>query len=155
MAGDDDPLFLQIKEAGPSVLEPYAGKSLHENHGQRVIAGQRLLQSASDIFLGWTRGSDGRDRYIRQLRDMKISALVEDFDVDDLRLYGRMCGWALARGHARSGDAAMIAGYMGSSDAFDDAICEFADEYADQNRLDHRALVKAVREGRVKAIIET
>jgi uncharacterized protein (DUF2252 family) len=155
MAGDDDPLFLQIKEAGPSVLERYAGKSLHENHGQRVIAGQRLMQSASDIFLGWTRTSDGRDRYVRQLRDMKITPLVEDFDADDLRAYGRMCGWALAHGHARSGDAAMIAGYMGTNDAFDDAICEFAHEYADQNRLDHRALVKAVREGRVKAITET
>ncbi len=155
MARDDDPLFLQVKEAGPSVLEPYAGKSLHENHGQRVVAGQCLMQSASDIFLGWTRGSDGRDRYVRQLRDTKISALVEDFDAGDLRAYGRICGWALARAHARSGDAAMIAGYMGSSEAFDDAICEFADEYADQNRLDHRVLVEAVREGRVKAITET
>jgi len=101
-----------------------------------------------------SRGSDGRDRYVRQLRDVKISALVEDCDADDLRAYGRMCGWALARGHARSGDAAMIAGYMGTNDAFDDAICEFAHEYADQNRLDHRALVKAVREGRVKAMTE-
>ncbi len=155
MAGDDDPLFLQVKEAGPSVLEPYAGKSLHQNHGQRVVVGQHLMQSASDIFLGWTRGRDGKDRYVRQLRDTKISALVEDFDDNDLRAYGRMCGWALARAHARSGDAAMIAGYMGSSETFDDAICEFADEYADQNRLDHRALVKAVREGRVKAITES
>jgi uncharacterized protein (DUF2252 family) len=155
MAGDDDPLFLQVKEAGPSVLEPYAGRSLHKNHGQRVVEGQHLMQSAGDIFLGWTRGSDGRDRYVRQLRDMKISAPVEDFDAGHLRAYGRMCGWALARAHARSGDAATIAGYMGSSEAFDDAICEFADEYADQNRLDHRALVKAVREGKIKAVTET
>jgi uncharacterized protein (DUF2252 family) len=154
MAGDEDPLFLQIKEAGPSVLEPFAGKSLHENHGQRVVAGQRLMQSASDIFLGWTKGSDGRDRYVRQLRDTKINPLVEAFDASDLRTYARMCGWALARAHARSGDAAMIAGYMGSSETFDDAICEFANEYADQNRLDHRALVNAVREGRVKASTE-
>jgi uncharacterized protein (DUF2252 family) len=154
MAGDEDPLFLQVKEAGPSVLEPYAGKSLHQNHGQRVVAGQRLMQSASDIFLGWTRGSNGRDHYLRQLRDMKISPLIEGFDVDDLRVYGRVCGWALARAHARSGDAAMIAGYMGSSETFDEAICEFAVEYADQNRLDYRALVKAVREGKVQAIVE-
>lgn len=155
MAGEEDPLFLQVKEAGPSVLEPYAGKSLHGNHGERVVAGQRLMQSASDLFLGWTHGSDGRDRYVRQLRDVKISALVEAFDVDDLRDHGRMCGWALARAHARSGDAAMIAGYMGSSEAFDDAICEFAVEYADQNRLDHRALARAVRDGRVKAVTES
>jgi uncharacterized protein (DUF2252 family) len=155
MAGDDDPLFLQVKEAGPSVLEPYAGKSVHENHGQRVVAGQRLMQSASDIFLGWLRGNDGTDRYVRQLRDTKLSPLVEDFDAGDLRAYGRICGWALARAHARSGDAAMIAGYMGSSETFDDALCEFANEYADQNGLDHRALVKAVRDGRVKAIVES
>ncbi len=155
MAGDEDPLFLQIKEAGSSVLEPYAGRSAHKNHGERVVAGQRLMQSASDVFLGWTRGSDGRDRYVRQLRDVKVGALVEAFDVDDLRDHGKMCGWALARAHARSGDAAMIAGYMGSSEAFDDAICEFAVEYADQNRLDHRALVKAVRDGEVKAVIES
>jgi uncharacterized protein (DUF2252 family) len=155
MAGDEDPLFLQIKEAGPSVLEPHAGKSLHKNHGERIVAGQHLMQSASDMFLGWTHGSDGRDRYVRQLRDIKISAVVEAFDVDDLRDHGRMCGWALARAHARSGDAAKIADYMGSSEAFDDAICEFAVEYADQNRLDHRALAKAVREGKIKAITES
>jgi hypothetical protein len=100
MAGDEDPLFLQIKEAGPSVLEPFAGKSLHENHGQRVVAGQRLMQSASDIFLGWTKGSDGRDRDVRQLRDTKISPLVEAFDASDLRAYARMCGWALVRARA-------------------------------------------------------
>ena len=154
MAGDDDPLFLQVKEAGPSVLEPYAGKSLHENHGQRVVVGQHLMQSASDMFLGWTRDLGGRDLYVRQLRDTKMSPVIEDFDAGDLRAYGRMCGWALARAHARSGDAAMIAGYMGSSEVFDDAICEFAHEYADQNRLDHRALVKAVRERRVNVISE-
>jgi uncharacterized protein (DUF2252 family) len=154
MAADDDPLFLQIKEANASVLEPYAGKSLHQNHGQRVIAGQRLMQSASDIFLGWTRGKNGRDFYVRQLRDLKISAIIEGWDADLLRAYGRVCGWALARAHARSGDAAKISGYMGSSATFDDAICEFAVDYADQNQRDYRAFVRAVRQKRLKAIIE-
>src|SRR5215469_16474999 len=111
----------------------------------RVVAGQRLMQSASDIFLGWTRGADGRDRYVRQLRDMKITAIVEEWDFDMLRTYARLCAWALARAHARSGDAAMISGYMGSSGTFDDAIGEFAVEYADQNQRDYRAYVRAVR----------
>ncbi len=155
LAADDDPLFLQAKEANASVLEPYVGKSLHQNHGQRVVLGQRLMQSASDIFLGWARGLNGRDFYFRQLRDVKISAVVEDFDFDMLRAYTKMCAWALARAHARSGDAAMISGYMGSSGAFDDAIGEFAVEYADQNQRDYRAFVKAVREERVKAIVES
>jgi uncharacterized protein (DUF2252 family) len=112
LAADDDPLFLQVKEAKASVLEPYAGKSLHANHGQRVVAGQRLMQSASDIFLGWTRRKDGGDRYVRQLRDVKITAIIEDWDFDILRAYARLCAWALARAHARSGDAAMISGYI-------------------------------------------
>jgi len=146
MAADNDPLFLQIKEARASVLEPYAGASLHANHGQRVVAGQRLMQSASDMFLGWTTGKNGRHYYFRQLRDVKISAIVEGWDVDRLTTYGRLCAWALARAHARSGDAALIAGYMGSSAVFDDAICEFAVEYSDQNQRDYRAFVKAVRE---------
>ena len=154
LAADDDPLFLQVKEARASVLEPYVGKSAHENHGHRVVAGQRLMQSASDIFLGWTRGVNGRDVYVRQLRDMKMSAIIEDWDFDALRSYARICGWCLARAHARSGDAAMISGYMGSSGIFDDAIGEFAVEYADQNQRDHRAFVKAVREQRVEAKIE-
>jgi len=154
MAADNDPLFLQVKEARASVLEAYAGPSRHPNHGQRVIAGQRLMQVASDIFLGWTRGLDGRDYYIRQLRDVKISAIVEGWDVDLLQTYGRLCAWALARAHARSGDAALIAGYMGSNTAFDDAICEFAVEYSDQNQRDYRAFVKAVREGRLEATVE-
>jgi uncharacterized protein (DUF2252 family) len=151
MAADDDPIFLQVKEVVASVLEPYAGKSRHANHGQRVVAGQRLMQSASDLFLGWTRGRDGRDRYVRQLRDMKVSAVVESFDAGDLRAYGRICAWALARAHARSGDAAMIAGYIGASEVFDDAIADFAVEYADQTERDHRAFVKAIRQGRIKA----
>ena len=154
MASDDDPIFLQIKEANPSVLEPYAGKSLHGNHGERVVVGQRLMQSASDLFLGWTEGKNGRDLYVRQLRDMKVSAIIEDFDAGDLRAYGRVCGWALARAHARSGDAAMIAGYMGASETFDDAISEFAVEYADQAHKDHRAFVRAVRQGRIKAALD-
>ncbi len=154
MASDDDPIFLQVKEASASVLEPYVGKSLHGNHGQRVVAGQRLMQAASDLFLGWGTGENGRDFYVRQLRDMKTTAIIEDFSATDLRVYGRVCGWALARAHARSGDAAMISGYMGSSETFDDAMCEFAVEYADQTERDHKAFVKAVREGRIQATIE-
>ena len=154
MAADNDPLFLQIKEARASVLEPHAGPGLHANHGQRVVAGQRLMQGASDMFLGWTTGSNGRHYYFRQLRDVKISAIVEGWDADLLTTYGRLCARALARAHARSGDAALIAGYMGSSATFDDAICEFAVEYSDQNQRDYRAFVKAVREGRLEALIE-
>jgi hypothetical protein len=136
------------------VLEPYAGKSLHPNHGQRVVVGQRTMQAAGDVFLGWTRGKNGRDFYLRQLRDMKISAVIEDWDTGLLRQYGRMCAHALARAHARSGDAAMISGYMGSGQTFDDAIGEFAVEYSDQNRNDYRAFVKAVRDGRIDVIVE-
>ncbi len=154
MAADNDPLFLQIKEARASVLEPYAGASLHANHGQRVVAGQRLMQGASDMFLGWATGENGRHYYFRQLRDVKISAIVEGWDVNLLTTYGRLCARALARAHARSGDAALIAGYMGSSATFDDAICEFAVEYSDQNQRDYRAFVKAVREGRLEAQVE-
>jgi hypothetical protein len=154
MAADDDPIFLQIKEAKASVLEPYVGKSIYENHGARVVAGQRLMQSASDMFLGWFRGMNGRDHYIRQLRDTKVTAIIEDWDARTLRGYGKLCAWALARAHARSGDAAMIAGYMGSNSTFDDAVCEFAVEYADQNQRDYRAFIKAVREGRIKVISE-
>lgn len=154
MAADDDPLFLQVKEARPSVLEPYAGKSLHPNNGQRVVAGQRMMQSASDVFLGWTRGLNGRDFYVRQLRDMKLSAIIEDWDTNLLRQYGRMCAHALARAHARSGDAAMICGYMGSGQTFDDAIGEFSVEYSDQNRRYYRSFVQAIREKRIEATVE-
>jgi uncharacterized protein (DUF2252 family) len=155
MAADNDPLFLQVKEARASVLEPYAGSSEYANHGQRVIAGQRLMQAATDIFLGWAIGDRGRHFYIRQLRDVKISAVIEGWDADTLAIYGRLCASALARAHARSGDAALIAGYIGSSTAFDDAICEFGVEYSDQNQRDYRAFVKAIREGRLEAIVET
>ena len=151
LAADDDPIFLQIKEAKASVLEPYAGKSLHENHGQRVVAGQRLMQAASDMFLGWSQGLTGRHFYVRQLRDAKISAVVEGFDLGLMQGYAGLCAWALARAHARSGDPAMIAGYMGASGTFDDAIGEFAMEYADQNERDYRGLVTAVKEGRIEA----
>jgi uncharacterized protein (DUF2252 family) len=154
MGGENDPLFLQVKEARASVLEPYAGESVYGNHGQRVIAGQRLMQAATDIFLGWTVGENGRHFYVRQLRDVKISAVMEGWDSDLLAIYGKLCASALARAHARSGDAALIAGYMGSSSAFDDAVGEFAVEYSDQNRRDYRAFVKAVREGRIEAVVE-
>jgi uncharacterized protein (DUF2252 family) len=154
MASDNDPLFLQVKEAKMSVLEPYAGKSLHPNHGQRVIAGHRIMQAASDVFLGWSRGQNGRDFYVRQLRDMKMSVMIEGLDAGMLRQYARMCSHALARAHARSGDAAMIAGYMGSGQTFDDAITEFAAEYSSQNRRDYRQFVHAIREGRIEAIVE-
>jgi hypothetical protein len=154
MAADNDPIFLQVKEAKASVLEPYAGKSLHQNHGERVVTGQHLMQSASDIFLGWTRGLNRRDYYLRQLRDAKITAVIEDWDATMLRTYGRLCAWALARAHARSGDAARIAGYLGSNSSFDDAVCEFSVEYADQNQRDYRAFIKAIREGRIEVITE-
>jgi len=153
MAADDDPLFLQVKEARASVLEPYAGKSLHANHGQRVVEGQRLMQAASDVFLGWMVAKNGGHYYVRQLRDMKMSAVIEDWDTRLLRQYARMCAQALARAHARSGDAAVIAGYMGSGGSFDDAIGEFAVEYSDQACNDHRAFVQAIRDKRIEAII--
>jgi uncharacterized protein (DUF2252 family) len=151
VAEENDPLFLQLKEARTSVLEPYAGKSSYSNHGQRVINGQRLMQSASDIFLGWFEAANGLHYYVRQHRDAKISAIIEDWGFDVLREYGKLCSWALAKAHARSGDAAMIAGYMGSGNTFDDAIGEFAVEYADQNQRDYRVFVEAVRRGRVPA----
>ena len=154
MASDKDPIFLQIKEARSSVLEAYAGKSIHANHGERVVAGQRLMQSASDLFLGWMRGANGRDYYMRQLRDVKISAVPEDWDPGVLRQYGKLCAWALARAHARSGDSAAIAGYMGSNATFDDAICEFAVEYADQNQRDYRTFVRAIRAGEIEVAPE-
>ena len=154
MAADDDPLFLQVKEARATVLEPNAGKSLHPNHGQRVVVGQRIMQAATDVFLGWSRGLNGRDVYVRQLRDMKMSAVIEDCDTKMLRNYARMCAHALARAHARSGDAAVIAGYMGSGQTFDDAIGEFAVEYADQNSKDYRAFTHAIRDKQIEATVE-
>jgi len=157
MLGHDegDPLFLQFKEAEASVLEPYLGKSDFANHGQRVVEGQRLMQAASDIMLGWLRtaGVDGveRDFYIRQLWDGKGSALVEFMNAGALAVYARVCGWTLARAHARSGDAAAIAGYLGSGKTFDAALASFAEIYADQNDADYAALRRAVDEKRIVA----
>ncbi len=150
MAADNDPLFLQVKEARPSVLEPYAGKSQYSNNGERVIEGQRLMQAASDIFLGWTIAKNGRHLYFRQIRDMKMSAIIEGWDMKTLSLYGKLCSWALARAHARSGDSALIAGYMGTSNIFDEAICEFSLEYADQVQRDYKEFAKAIRQGKLE-----
>jgi uncharacterized protein (DUF2252 family) len=156
MAADNDPLFLQVKQANASVLERYAGRSVYPNHGQRVVMGQRLMQAASDMMLGWTVGRlEGRHFYLRQLRDMKLSAMLETFDPGTLNVYGKVCGWALARAHARSGDPAMISGYLGNSDIFDQAIVKFASAYADQTESDHHAMRKAARDGRLEvAVIE-
>jgi uncharacterized protein (DUF2252 family) len=153
--GDADPLFLQAKEAEASVMEPYAGGSEWPNHGQRVVEGQRLMQAASDIFLGWCRatGLDGRERdfYVRQLWDWKRSAEVERLSASGLEVYARICGWTLARAHARSGDRFAIASYLGGGDGFDRAICSFAADYAEQNLRDHQALLDAIDSGRVAA----
>ena len=148
------PFFLQVKEANASVLEPFAGVSAYDHHGQRVVMGQRLMQSASDMFLGWVTGTKGRHFYIRQLRDAKLGALVETFDAEMLAIYGEMCGWALARAHAKAGDPWTIGGYLGASDAFDDAMGAFALAYADQAESDHGALKKAVRSGKVAVELE-
>ena len=158
MLGRDaaDPLFLQVKEAERSVLEDFGGASEYANHGQRVVAGQRLMQAASDIFLGWQRSQvdpDGRphDFYVRQLRDGKLSADIEAMTATGMRAYGELCGWTLARAHARSGDRIAIAAYLGQSGVFDQAIAEFAAAYADQNERDHQVLSAAVASGRVTA----
>jgi uncharacterized protein (DUF2252 family) len=151
---ENHPLILQIKEAAPSVLAPYAGKSRYDNQGQRVVIGQRLMQSSSDIFLGWARGRRGRDFFVRQLRDMKFSPPIERANAVQLKRYAAICGGILARAHAKSGDASTISGYLGKSDGFDRALGAFALAYADQNEKDHAALVAAVRSGRVDALIE-
>jgi len=153
---DGDPLFLQFKEAGPSVLEPYLGKSGFANHGQRIVEGQRLMQAASDIFLGWIRNdnpidtNEPRDFYARQLWDWKASANLEIIQPRGLELYAQACGWTLARAHARSGDRIAIATYLGKSDVFDRAIAAFATAYADLNERDYEALAQAAREGRIE-----
>jgi hypothetical protein len=151
-----DPLFLQAKEADASVLEEYLKPSEFKNHGERVVVGQRLMQASSDIFLGWVNvqaGLDGiaRDFYARQLKDWKGSAEIEQMDPKGLATYGRMCGWTLARAHARSGDRIAIASYLGKGPAVDRAIVAFASSYAEQNERDYKALVKAVNSGRVAA----
>jgi hypothetical protein len=157
LLGDDqrDPLFLQAKEAGPSVLEEFVGRSEFDNAGRRVVVGQRLMQAVSDIFLGWVRvdGFDGRTRcfYLRQLRDWKASADIETMVPSGMLAYGELCGWTLARAHARSGDRLAIAAYLGTGTTFERAVAEFAHLYADQNELDHQALVDAISSGRIEA----
>ena len=147
-----DPLFLQVKEATASVLEEHVGKGAYRQHGERVVQGQRMMQAASDIFLGWTKGVDVRRHYYwRQLRDMKGSALVESMRPIALSFYARTCGWTLARAHARSGDPVAIAEYLGPSEVFDQSITDFSQRYADQNERDYQAFVDAVRSGRLAA----
>jgi uncharacterized protein (DUF2252 family) len=151
-----DPLFLQIKEAEASVLEPFLGPSEFANHGQRVVTGQRVMQAVSDIFLGWLHNPEGmdgraRDFYVRQLKDWKGSAEIEQMVPEGMAAYGRMCGWTLARAHARSGDRIAIASYLGTGDTFDRAILEFSRAYAEQNERDYKELADAVKAGRVVA----
>ncbi len=151
MAGKDDAMVLQLKEALPSVLEAYAGKGRYANHGERVVTGQRMLQAASDVFLGWTHADDGRDYYFRQLRDMKMKFDLESMSKSEWLEYVQICGWTLARAHARTGDAALIGGYLGKNAKFDDAIGKFAMTYADQTERDYQTLLKAIRVGKVRA----
>jgi uncharacterized protein (DUF2252 family) len=153
-AEKSDPLFLQVKEARASVLEPYAGKSPFSCHGQRVVNGYRLMQPASDLFLGWSVGLQNRHYFIRQLRDVKINIRVESFGATEMDLYATWCGRALALSHARAGSALMLSSYMGKSDTFDCAIADFAAAYADQNEKDHAVFDRAVRKGKVKAVFE-
>jgi uncharacterized protein (DUF2252 family) len=157
-SGNGDPLFLQVKEAGASVLERYCGAAPYEHHGERVVRAQRLIQSASDMFLGWLTGpaEDGsRTYYVRQLNDVKLKPLVELAVPHTARLYARYCGRVLARAHCRTGDAVLLSAYMGDSDAFEEAIADFAVAYADQTERDHQALLAAVRAGRVEAQMGT
>lgn len=155
MAGEEDALILQYKEADRSVLEPYVGKSKYHNNGQRVVCGQRLLQSASDLFLGWASDDEGRHFYFRQLRDMKTSIRLDGMTASDLTEYVELCGYALARGHAKAGDPALLSGYLGQNDAFDRAVTDFACAYADQMERDHAVMVRAVKEGRLIAETES
>ena len=154
MTGDGDPLFVQAKEARKSVLEAYAGKSIYRNNGQRVVYGYRLMQPYSDPFLGWTVGQGGRHLFFRQLRDIKISIKVETFEKSEMFGYADWCGQALALSHARSGDAAMLSGYMGNNDTFDQAIADFSLAYADQNEKDYASFKKAIKTGRIEAEFE-
>jgi hypothetical protein len=154
MTGDGDTLFLQAKEARKSVLEAYAGKSIYPNNGQRVVYGYRLLQPFSDPFLGWSIGKLGRHYFFRQLRDIKISIKVETFGKAEMTAFADWCGKTLALSHARSGDAAVLSGYMGRSDTFDQAIAAFSSAYADQNEKDHSSFKKAIKSGRIEAVYE-
>jgi len=148
-----DPLFLQVKEATASVLEASLPRSRYRQHGERVVQGQRMMQAASDIFLGWTKGVDvNRHFYWRQLRDMKGSALIEAMAPVTLTYYAQLCGWTLARAHGRSGDPVTMAAYLGRDDAFDRSITDFSERYADQNELDYEAFVQAIKSGRLEAV---
>jgi len=153
-SAENHALLLQFKEACPSVLAPYAGASVYQNQGQRIVVGQRLMQCSSDIFLGWTTGPLGFHFFGRQLRDMKLSFPTEGASPKLIRRFADLCGWTLARAHAKSGDSATISGYLGKTDAFDRAIGKFALAYADQNERDHAALKVAVKSGRIKALVE-
>ena len=147
MSATGDPLFLQFKEAHQSVLEPYAGKSKFKYHGQRVVEGQKLIQSATDIFLGWTIDATGRQFYVRQMRDAKVKPVLETMDHDTFLRYARSCGWALSRAHARTGDAAILKGYLGESESFEDNITKFSTAYANQNEKDYELLLIAMKNG--------
>jgi uncharacterized protein (DUF2252 family) len=151
MASKKDPLFLQVKEARPSVLEPFAGPSIYPNQGQRVVKGHRLMQAASDIFLGWTQDSSGRHFYVRQLRDAKLKFRDEQFKSAKMVIFADWCGGTLARAHARSGEPALISGYLGKCDVFDRAVADFAVAYADQVEADFDRFTRAVREGTIEA----
>lgn len=149
---EGDRLILQVKEAQASVLEPYVGASALGHHGLRVVTGQRLIQAASDMFLGWSEGPrSGREYYVRQLWDVKGQGDLEKMDVSNLTYYGALCAWALARAHARTGDAVQISAYLGTGDAFDRAVAAFSAAYALTNEADHAALVDAIASGRVEA----
>ena len=152
---ESDPLFLQVKESPPSVLQAHLGRGRYANQGRRVVEGQRLMQAAGDVLLGWIRtpGIDGveRDFYVRQLWDWKYSVEIEWLDADRLAGYARLCGWTLARAHARTGDRVAIAAYLGGGDSFDNALAGMAEAYADTNDSDHEALLNAVRSGRIEA----
>jgi uncharacterized protein (DUF2252 family) len=154
MAGEGDPLILQVKEARTSVLEAFAGWSDFTNHGRRVVNGHRLIQPASDMLLGWSKGADGRHYYVRQLRDAKIKFPVEKFGKAKMMIFARWCGSSLAISHARSGDAALISGYLGKEDVMDRALASFSIAYADQAEKDHAALERAIRAGKVAALVE-
>ena len=154
MAGEGDPLILQVKEARASVLEAFAGRSRFPNHGQRVVNGHRLIQPASDMLLGWSKGADGRHYYVRQLRDAKIKFPVEKFGQAKMMIFAQWCGSSLAMSHARSGDPALISGYLGKGKVMDRALASFSVAYADQTEKDHAALQRAIRAGKVEAAVE-
>lgn len=155
MANEQDPLFLQVKQAGPSVLERFVGKSIHKNNGARIVHGCRMMQSASDLFLGWAEGQKHRQFYVRQLKDMKLKPLVESFSVSVMQQYADLCGWTLAHAHARSGEPSKITGYLGKSDKFDQAVAAFSFAYADQCERDYEAVCAAARKGKIEVAVES